>query len=392
MNVAIFTDNDLSQVNGVTTSVRAILRYAPPDVQARVYTCDGIGLDTPDCLALRSLGLGIPYAGGTRMYWPRFRRLLSEAVRDAIDVIHLTTPGPVGLAALFVAWRTGLPLIGTFHTDLASYARILSGSARLGALIREYVRWPYSCCRRVFVASEATYRMLAEARFNPATLAVWRLGVDAELFTPARRSASLRDRWQVSGRRPAVIYVGRISREKGVERLAALEATLRRWQPVHRLVVVGDGPARRDLEAACPDAVFTGTLPRVGVAEAMASADLFVFPSETDSAGNVVLEAQAAGLPVIVMEQGGPKEYVRDGVTGLVCGTYRDLLARTAALVSDETVRCHMGRAAREHARGLRWEPALAPLYAGYWAVAGLGLGRLRGAPTRPGAIGGRAS
>jgi glycosyltransferase involved in cell wall biosynthesis len=129
------------------------------------------------------------------------------------------------------------------------------------------------------------------------------------------------------------------------------------------------------------------------VAEALASADLFVFPSETDSAGNVVLEAQAAGLPVIVMEKGGPKEYIRNGVTGLVCVTHRDLLARTAALVSDEALRRVMGRAAREHARGLRWEHALQPLYAGYRALVGSNIRHRTDVPAAgSGAIGRRAS
>ena len=363
MNVAIFTDNDFDKVNGVTTSLRAALRHAPEDVHARVYTANRVGIKTSDYLAVESMGVGIPFYGEMKMYWPRLQRFSKQAVQDGIDLIHLTTPGPVGLSALFVAWRTGLPMVGSFHTDLATYTRILSGSPCLGALMREYLRWPYGRCRRVLVPSQATRDMLVEAKFNPAKLTMWRCGVDTEMFSPAKRSMTLRERWGLSRRRPGIIYVGRVSREKGLGLLPALEATLRRWQPDHRLIIVGDGPMRHELQSACPDAVFTGTLSRAEVAVALASADLLVFPSETDAAGSVVLEAQASGLSVVVTDRGGPREYMVEEQTGIVCRTPEEFLIRVAALTTDEDRRQKMGCAAREYALGLRWEAALAPLY-----------------------------
>src|SRR5215467_3644169 len=117
MKVAIFTDNDFTKVNGVTTTLRAVLEHAPATVDIRVYTCEGVGIDTPDYLALRAFGVGIPYYREMKMYWPPFRRFVRHAALANIDLVHYTTPGPVGLAAMWVANRLGVRMVGSFHTD-----------------------------------------------------------------------------------------------------------------------------------------------------------------------------------------------------------------------------------------------------------------------------------
>ena len=148
---------------------------------------------------------------------------------------------------------------------------------------------------------------------------------------------------------------------------------LRRHGLDHRFIFVGDGPMRQELVARCPDGAFLGSVPHDQVAVAMASADLFLFPSATDTLGNVVLEAQASGLPVIVSAHGGPREYVRPGVTGEICGD--DAHAWTLAvarLAADPPRRLVMGRAAREFALTRSWSEALRPLYAAYREAAGV--------------------
>jgi glycosyltransferase involved in cell wall biosynthesis len=316
MKVAIFTDNDFDKVNGVTTTFKAALQAVPAGMHLRVYTAGRQPLETDSYLALRSIGLPIPFYREMQMYLPRFGDFLRRAQADRIDLIHLTTPGPIGLAAMFVAWRLRLPLIGSFHTDLAAYARLLSGSPRLGALMREYMRWPYGRCARVLVPSEHTRQLLIAAKSGPDRIDVWPRGVDTALFSPARRSAALRETWQVSDRRPALLYVGRVSREKGLLHLPAISDHLHRRGLEPRFIIVGDGPLLPALRQALPDALFSGSLSRAAVAEAFASADCFVFPSSTDTAGNVVLEAQASGLPVIVSGTGGPRENMVAGSPG----------------------------------------------------------------------------
>jgi glycosyltransferase involved in cell wall biosynthesis len=366
MKVAIFTDNDFTKVNGVTTTLRAVLDHAPDSLDLRVYTCETHGMDMDEYLALSSCGIGIPYYREMKIYWPPFRRFLRHAVEDGIELIHYTTPGPVGLAAMWVASRLNLRMIGSFHTDLAEYARVLSGSARLGDLMHHYMRWPYGKCDRVFVPSEATRELLVRGNIDPSKIDIWRRGVETARFDPARRSASLRAHWGVSNDRPALLYVGRVSREKGLSLLEPLTHVLDASGTPYQLVIVGDGPMQRELRERCPDAIFTGTLATDDVAVAMASTDLFVFPSRTDTAGNVVLEAQASGLPVLVSDAGGPRENIRAGQSGFVCCGCEDFASRTIELLRSPSMRRRMGEGARQYALTRGWAAALDPLYRAY--------------------------
>src|SRR5215510_3192853 len=262
MNVAIFTDNDFDKINGVTTTYTAALRHAPEGTRLRMYTAASLAVETDSYLALRSLGMPIPFYPEMQIYLPRFREFLKRARADRIDLLHLTTPGPIGLAALYVAWRLQLPLVGSFHTDLAAYASLLSGSARLGALMREYMRWPYGRCTRVLAPSHHTRELFIQAKGDPMKVEVWPRGVDTSLFTPDKRSTKLRDDWHVADNRPALLYVGRVSREKGLDLLPALSRRLHALKFEHRFIVAGDGPMLSELRREMPDAVFTGGLTR----------------------------------------------------------------------------------------------------------------------------------
>jgi glycosyltransferase involved in cell wall biosynthesis len=366
MKVAIFTDNDFTKVNGVTTTLRAVLEHAPSTLDIRVYTCESVTIDTPDYLALRAFGVGIPYYREMKMYWPPFRRFLRHAAAANVDLVHYTTPGPVGLAAMWVAHRLGIRMVGSFHTDLAEYARVLSGSSRLGDLMDRYMRWPYRKCEHVFVPSEATRAMLAGGAVDPRRISIWRRGVSTTLFHPDRRSSWLRAQWGADDHRPVLLYVGRVSREKNLSMLGPLTRCLQQQRIAHRLVVVGSGPMDRELREECPDAVFTGTLAPGEVADAMASSDVFVFPSRTDTAGNVVLEAQASGLPVLVSESGGPQENINPNQSGFICASLDGFNYRAAQLLTSFNRRAVMGRAARAYALTRSWASALEPLYRSY--------------------------
>lgn len=372
LRVAVFTDNDFEKVNGVTTTLTAALRYAPADVSPRVYTASRLAADLPDYFAVASWGVGIPFYREMKMYWPRYRRLMCRLVRDHVEVVHLTTPGPIGLAAVAAARRLRLPLVGSFHTDLAAYTRVLSGRRALGALMQRYMQWLYGHCEAVLVPSAATHALLTRAGTPVDRVGVWSRGVDVETFSPARRSAELRRQWGAEADAPVLLYVGRVSEEKGVRQLPLLHEWLIRCGIRHRLVIVGDGPLRPFIASRCPGAICVGTLGRDALAEAYASADVFVFPSTTDTAGNVVLEAQASGLPVIVSQHGGPRELMAPDVSGLVCGdAFGDWLAAAARLLSERIDRGRFAAAARRFAMGRSWPAALAPLYDAYRQAAG---------------------
>jgi glycosyltransferase involved in cell wall biosynthesis len=163
-----------------------------------------------------------------------------------------------------------------------------------------------------------------------------------------------------------IIYAGRVSREKNLAVIMALDEALRRVGRDYRLVFVGDGPMRGEIEHALPKAIVVGSVPHERMGEYLASADVFAFPSRTDTAGNVVLEAQASGLPCVVMEEGGPKENVWTNRSAFVTATDRAFVDAVCRLVADDEVRGAMASAARTYALTRDWPGAFAPLFATY--------------------------
>jgi len=222
------------------------------------------------------------------------------------------------------------------------------------------------------VPSAATRARLQACGYPGGQLQVWSRGVDTTCFRPEARSATLRDAWHVSDRRPAILYAGRLSSEKGLGLITQVQQHLLRRGLAHRFVFVGDGPMRQALTTQCPDAVFLGSVPHRQVAAAMASADIFLFPSATDSLGNVVLEAQASGLPVLVTDQGGPQEHMGHGTTGWVCpaGDAEAFVDRLAPLLADGIHRRRMSDAAVAYAATRSWRVALEPLYSAWRTAA----------------------
>ena len=359
-------------MNGVTTALSALLRCAPDGVRPCIYTHANAAAERPGYAALRAAGIGVPFYREMKMYAPRLRALRARVRADGADLVHLSTPGPLGLAALYVAARLGLPLVGSFHTDLGNYVRILSGSPRLEHVMRRYMRWQYGRCERIFVPSVATASLLAADGIDPERIVLWARGVDAAQFSPGRRCADLRRAWGIEPGEAALLYAGRVSKEKGLDLLPAIEARLRFARLPHRWIIAGDGPYRRTLERRLPAARFTGTVPHADMGRHMASADLFVFPSATDTAGNVVLEAQACGLPVVVADRGGPQENMRVDRTGRICRADRsnDFADAIIEMASDAARLQAMSADARRYAEGRGWEEALAPLYRAYGEVA----------------------
>jgi glycosyltransferase involved in cell wall biosynthesis len=365
MRVAIFTDNDFGKVTGVTTTLRAVLAHAPPDVRPRIYTASDTAASRPDYFAVASLGRGLPWYREFKVYLPPLRTLRRELERDGVDLIHITTPGPMGLAARHLASVLSVPVVGSYHTHLGDYARTLSGWRRLGDALEVYMRWLYADCERLLVPSEATRSMLVSRGYRASNLGIWSRGIDTRRFRPGLRSRALREAWDVSDDRPAILYAGRLSREKGLDVVPRVQEALAWRRLPHRFVFAGDGPMRDELSKISRKAVFTGTLSHDDMAVAMASADLFFFPSATDSLGNVVLEAQASGLPVLVTDRGGPRENLLRGVSGdvLPAGDADAFAASVADLLTNPDRRRRMGSAARSYALTRGWVRALDVLY-----------------------------
>ena len=339
MNVAIFTDPDVGG-HGRSRMVEAI-RHAPTNIGLRIHTTATAIVD--------DFHVGLePGIDPLR----RFREALTAARCWGTDLVQIETSGPMALTGLYVAWRLRVPLIGYADGRLDGHAR-----------------WLYRRCSILAAPSCHAREHLAAHGFARDRIAVWGCGVDLDLFSPARRSERLRERWHVSPRRPAILTVAPVMRFREFRTLCALRDRLYARGIEHALVIVAEEvePAVRE---GLGDAVLTGWLSQEVLASTLASADLAVFPF-AGPAGHMVLKAQAAGLPAIVRAGGDGPEYMEDAVSGAVCARdCPDEWARTAArLACDAAAQRQMRAAARQHAARNDWPLALAPVYETYRAL-----------------------
>jgi glycosyltransferase involved in cell wall biosynthesis len=312
----------------------------------------------------------LPEYAGLKLLVPPFLQMLAHCHEERYTHLHVSTPGPVGLAALGIARILGLPVTGTYHTAFPQYAKALTEDGYVEGLCWQYMLWFHEQLDAVFVPSRATGAELTERGVTPAKIRLYPRGVDTARFHPSKQCGILRERFGLDDSMPASLYAGRVSREKNLPALCqAYRALLDDGTPM-RLVVAGDGPYRAEMEAALEGtpAVFTGFLAGEDLCQLYASCDFLVFPSTTDTFGNVVLEAQASGIPVIVTDQGGPAENMQDGVTGLVVpGNDPVALARAMAeLAGKPDLRARMGAAARAAMEARSFQSAFETLYGMY--------------------------
>jgi glycosyltransferase involved in cell wall biosynthesis len=313
-----------------------------------------------DLVNFKPLGFfALPEYETQQLAFPPFLEVLEHIERSNAYEVIISTPGPLGLAGLLAARLLGLRTSGIYHTDFPQYVRCLTKDEMLEQATWRYMQWFYGGMDTIYVPSECYRRQLTDNGFDPAKLRVLPRGVDLEQFTPAKRDPAFWGRFGLNGNLK-LLYVGRISREKNLQMLVEAFRFVRTSTPNVDLVIVGDGPEREALEAQSigGNIAFTGFLHGDDLARAYASADLFVFPSATDTFGNVVLEAHASGLPAIVSTQGGPAEIVTRNGSGLAVDvrTPAPMCAAIRELVWDAPRRHEMGERALQTAQQQRWE------------------------------------
>ncbi len=365
---AWFTDT-LTDVNGVAKTVRTLAGLARRRGRRLVAITCGEEAPPPD-LPVENFppfaSFPIPGYESQTLTLPPLLAVLEHCERERYSEILISTPGPLGLAGLAAAKLLGIPATGIYHTDFPLYVRHLAGSASLEEMTWSYMRWFFGAMDHTFVASRCYLGALAERGFPADRMSLLPRGVDAEFFHPGKRDGRFWGRFGINGAFK-FLYVGRVSREKNLDGLIAAYLDFLAGGREAQLVVVGDGPYLKELAERWrrPEILFTGFLHGEDLARAYAGADVFVFPSTTDTFGNVVLEAQAAGLPAIVSDQGGPQEIVMPGKSGLVVDVERPG-AFTAAMIrlfDEPALAAEMSARAVENARRHSWERLLERLF-----------------------------
>jgi glycosyltransferase involved in cell wall biosynthesis len=360
MRIALVTENFLPKIDGVTRTLAMLLEHLQRQHHhAIVLAPEGAPARYAGAQVFGTPGLPLPMYPELRILLPppRFKHLLR---RFRPDVIHVADPMALGAAAIFWAQRLGIPVVSTYHTNLAAYCNYF----HLGVLTEPtwaYRRFLHSQCRVTLCPSPSTAQQLEQKGFS--NVQVWPRGVNGALFNPQHRSAAWRQQVTTNPGAKILLYVGRLSHEKNLDALLSAFKAIENDEPDAHLVLVGDGPARQELEQALAGrrVLFTGYLKGEALAEAYASADLFAFPSTTETFGQVVLEAMASGLPVIAFDAEGVRDLVRHNETGLLApeGDTAAFTQSLRALLAQPERRAAMRLQARSAAEGRTWESVL---------------------------------
>lgn len=359
LRIALVTETYPPEVNGVALTVARLaegLRRRGHNLQRVRPRQAGEAPGAADAAGeLRVRGAPIPCYPHLRLGLPAARRLRAAWAGSRPDLVHIATEGPLGASALRAARALDLAVTSDFRTNFQAY----SAHYRLGWLresILAYLRRFHNRTGCTMVPTEALRAELQAAGFE-RTLVVAR-GVDTQLFDPARRSDDLRRHWGVAAEARVVLYVGRLAAEKNLDALLQAFTAMCRLDAQLRLVLVGDGPLRDTLRQRCPEAVFAGQRSGVDLAAHYASADLFLFPSLTETFGNVTPEAMASGLAVLAFDHAAAGQLLEHGRNGWLApyGDASAFVRLAQALVQDPAAARRAGQAARSHALELGWE------------------------------------
>ncbi|MEM9293041.1 MAG: glycosyltransferase [Acidobacteriota bacterium] len=370
---AWFTDT-LTEINGVARTVRTAAGAAcHSGRELQVISCfEGEQLEGFDHLNFTPVDtFELPEYRSQQLAFPPLLDIVRHCEEKAFDEVVLSTPGPVGVAGLLAARLLNLRVTGIYHTDFPVYVRHLTGSATLERSAWAFMRWFFNGMDVLYVPSQAYLDDLAARGFDGTELRIMPRGVDRELFAPGRREPGFWGSRGLPERHFRFLNVGRVSKEKNLDVLFESFRQLREEGLAATLSIVGEGPYLEELKErySGPDTLFTGTLEGEELARAYASADAFVFPSRTDTFGNAVLEACASGIPVIVSNEGGPREIVAPHDAGLIVDvTAPDRLTQAMRdIAGQQELRRQLSRMGLKTAREHTWEAFLSDL----WSPAG---------------------
>ncbi|QDH67554.1 MULTISPECIES: glycosyltransferase family 1 protein [Pseudomonas] len=362
LHITLITETFPPEINGVANTLGRLcegLRARGHQVEL-VRPRQGADASRPSDDGLL-LCRGWPLPGYPGLQWGQssMHKLLRRWTRQRPDVLYIATEGPLGLSALRAARRLGISVVSGFHTNFQQYSNQY-GLSLLSRMVTHYLRWFHNRSTLTLVPSASQRLELERRHFE--RLGMLARGVDSQLFHPAKRDNALRESWGLENDDIAVLHVGRLAQEKNLGLLKRCFDALLATYPQRRLklIIVGDGPQRPMLERDLPDAVFCGTQRGEELARHYASGDVFLFPSLTETFGNVVLEAMASGLGVVAYDQAAATQHIRHGYNGvLAMPGDEDAFCDAARWLLEDSE--HLRRArlnARQHASRQGW-PAI---------------------------------
>ncbi len=360
LRIAVVTETFPPEVNGVAMTLgrivdgllqrgHAVQVVRPRQAKEGPLATSRSGLDE-----VLSRGVPVPAYGELRFGLPSKNRLVKLWSEKRPDIVHVVTEGPLGWSAVAAARALHLPVTSSFHTNFHSYSQHY-GIGLFKKTIEGYLRKLHNRTQATLVPTRAMVAELQERGYH--NVGLMSRGVAIDQFSPAKRSAELRQSWGVADDGLVMVHVGRLAKEKNIALVIAAFRAIKARVPTASMVFVGDGPLRKQVQETCPDAIFAGVRKGEDLARHYASADLFLFPSLTETFGNVVPEAMASGLAVLSYAHAAAKELIVSGSNGvLVQGTVElDFVDAAVALATDPALVQQIRQAAAPSVAHLAW-------------------------------------
>ncbi|QOR67890.1 glycosyltransferase family 1 protein [Cytobacillus suaedae] len=370
MKIAIFTDTFTPQVNGVARTFQRLVDYLDQNnIEYRLFVPEAKEEDLYSNQIFRFASLPFFLYPECRLALPNVFHIKKELEQFQPDLIHIATPFNMGLTGLFLGKKLNIPIVGSYHTHFDRYLKYYDLQF-LSKWLWRYMNWFHRSFQKTFVPSFETKDEVERNGFS--NVHIWSRGVDCEKFNPSFSCLGVREKYEIKA--PYIVsYVGRLAPEKDIDVLmnTAEQLPLEVQSKIHWLIA-GDGPLYEELQKSKPpNMTFTGYLKGDELAEIYSVSDLFVFPSSTETFGNVVLEAHASGTAVVGARAGGVQEIIQHNQTGLLCepGNVEEFAANISKLIMNPIRMREMGLNARNYAKTQSWDSIFANLLLNYEEV-----------------------
>ena len=374
LKFALVTETFKPEINGVAMTLGKVTEQLSKNQhQVQVIRPKQNNLDTPiyskNIQEFLVTGMPIPFYKHLKFGFPAKNRLIKLWSGNKPDVVHIATEGPLGWSALHAAKKLNIPVISSYHTNFHQYSKHY-GASFLMRPIESYLRYFHNQTQATLAPTQKVVKELEATGYK--NVFIMARGVDTNQFSPANRSADLRKKWDTDEGDLVVIHVGRLAKEKNIFLVLDAFQAIQKTNPRAKLIFVGDGPLRDELANACPQAIFCGSQQGKSLAEHYASADIFIFPSITETFGNVVPEALASGLCVVAYDYAAAGDIIKHRNNGLLAtfNQSSELINMAVEASQNTALLKHCQKQSISSVANIRWETVIEELESLLYATA----------------------